>query len=389
MRQALPRIKALILIIIDFLYPSWAFKVKKNKVVATSFRGASFSGNSALVVKALLRQSHDLDIVWLAVDPKIKLPERIRVVKYNSLASYYELATAHFWIDDFRKKYFPRKKRGQIYYQLWHGVMPLKKVEADAEATLDPMYLREAKRDGQISDFMTVGNEFTAQVYESAFWFNGQVLRLGTPSLDFVFQEYGQRDIERVKRSIGMDPSTHVLLYCPTFREKFNLSDYEIQAGRLRESLHDSVGGNWQVLVRLHPNARKYVAQVLAANPGAIDVTSYPDLGQLIMSSDMVVTDFSSVMFNALYADRPTLLFTNDYEDYIHNERGVYDVIHDLPFPVSKNVAELLTQISTFDKARYQEKRAKFLQSIGDCERGDSAERIADRIHSNSVPPVS
>lgn len=380
MKHFLPAVKAAILRVVDFLYPSSFFKVQSRKIVAASFRGTGYSGNAALVMNELINQDSTIDAVWLALDVNTTVPTGVRVVKYNSLASYYELATAHIWIDDFRKKYFPRKKSGQIYYQTWHGVLPLKKIEADAESRLDPMYVREAKRDGAISDFMVAGNKFTADVYKRAFWFDGEVLPYGTPSLDGLLQPVKSFDLGQVKAKIGLNVKEKVVLYCPTFREKFRVSDYTLASKLLLTRLSEQLGGKWRLLIRLHPNARRFADEVIAANPGALDVTSYPDLTDLILSSDIIVSDFSSVMFNALYADKPVFIFAQDYKDYISNERGVYSIVNKLPFSVSQSTEELLLNVSGFDPATYQSRRNEFLELIGDSESGHSASKLASHI---------
>ncbi|WP_461215924.1 CDP-glycerol glycerophosphotransferase family protein [Lacticaseibacillus sp. GG6-2] len=371
--------KSLVLRFIDFIYPSALFKVDDHKVVVTSFRGKNFSGNPALVVRALLKKNRSLDIVWLALDVDAAVPAGVRVVKYNSIASYYELATAKIWIDDFRKKYFPRKKINQRYYQVWHGVLPLKKIELDAEDKLDKVYLREAKRDGRHTDYMLAGNTYTANVYKHSFWFSGKVLDYGTPSLDGVLESKSESVSSRVKESLDL-VGKRTVLYCPTFRDEFTLSDYHIDSGAVCEALGQRFGGEWKVLIRLHPNAREHEAQVVADNPNSVGVTAYPNLQELITMADFVVTDFSSVMFNALYAETPTFIFAKDYERYIHDERGVYDIITHLPFSISRGTDELIQNIEHFDIQEFLAKREAFLHFIGNSETGHSAELLATHV---------
>lgn len=205
MSALVSQLKSLVLKTLDTIYPSDWFRIDANKVVVTSFRGKPYSGNPGRIATALHSIEPDLDIVWLALDPSEPVPEGVRVVKYNSLASYRELATAKVWIDDFRKKIFSSKKKwikfitkfGMVSYRL-------KKIELDAAAKLDRMYLAEAKRDGENTDYMLAGNDFTAQVYENAFWFKGQVLRFGTPSLDNIIGAKQADIAHETKRKLGL-----------------------------------------------------------------------------------------------------------------------------------------------------------------------------------------
>ena len=373
-------LKYIVLKTLDTIYPSDWFRIDTNKVVVSSFRGKPYSGNPGRIATALHALAPNLDIVWLALDPNAPAPDGVRVVKYDSLASYRELATAKAWVDDFRKKYFPRKKKGQLYYQVWHGVLPLKKIERDAASNLDQMYLNEAKRDGKNTDYMLAGNDFTEQIYENSFWFSGKVLRYGTPSLDGIIGVPQNKIAKDTKRQLGLSDTKKVLFYCPTFRDHFEVADFDLHAVALRQQLSKCLGGEWTILIRLHPNAREHEAEVLHTNPGAIGVTNFPDLSALIMTADLVVTDFSSVMFDSLYADRPTFILAQDYEKYINGERGVYDIINKLPFTVTKTPEELLAGIENFSPETYAEKRQTFLRLIGEHETGKSAFLLAKHI---------
>ncbi|WP_054714835.1 CDP-glycerol glycerophosphotransferase family protein [Lacticaseibacillus manihotivorans] len=153
-----------------------------------------------------------------------------------------------------------------------------------------------------------------------------------------------------------------------------------MHAEALRKQLHKRLGGTWTILIRLHPNAREHEAEVLKTNPGAVGVTNFPDLSALIMTADLVVTDFSSVMFDSLYADRPTFILAQDYDDYVNGERGVYDIIHKLPFTVTKTPEALISSINQFSPDEYTHKRQAFLNLIGDHESGESAVLLAKHV---------
>ncbi|MFD1399700.1 CDP-glycerol glycerophosphotransferase family protein [Lacticaseibacillus suilingensis] len=376
-------VKTLVLRTLDFLYPSYLFRVRKNKIVCSSFRGQKFSGNSAEVVKSLLQTKVPLDIVWLALDVREPVPQGVRVVKYNSLKSYYELSTARVWIDDFRKRYFPRKKASQVYYQLWHGSLPLKKIEKDASTKLEATYVSDAKRDGYITDFMVAGSKFAAEIYKSAFWMHGKVLMLGTPTVDKLFTKPTEGTLLSLRASLGLRPNERIVLYCPTFRETFSLGDYTLNSEKLLQELANVWGGEWRLLIRLHPNARTHEPEVVAANPGSLGVTGFPNVEDLIIASDLVITDFSSVMFEGLYADTPTFILAKDYDAYVASERGVYDIINHLPFTIAHSNYELIDSVSAFVERDYLKNRQDFLTLIGSVENGHAAQGVAASIIRN------
>lgn len=369
-------VKFFTLQIISFLFPSWLFKVKPNKIVVDSFRGNSYSGNPARIVDALMKYNDNLEIVWLAKKLDDEFPRDIRVVRYNSLRSFMELATAKIWIDDFRKKYFPRKKSSQIYFQVWHGVIPLKKIEKDTVSNLDSMYVYEAKKDGKSIDYMLSGNDFTSNIYKNSFWQDGLVLDYGTPVMDQIITHIPKNDSSDKK----------MVLYCPTFRNEFVLEDYKLDVNQIVSIFEEKFGGEWQVGIRLHPNIAEHEKDVINYNGGRIvGYTSDKSFEDVLLKSDAIITDFSSVMFEAMYGNMPVFIYSNRFNNYIKNERSVYFKLEELPFSISKSEEDLLKNIKEFDNKLYSERIQNFLYKIGNHESGKSSEKIAKFILEKTV----
>ena len=100
--------------------------IKQNKIVVSSYDGKGYGDHGKYICNALLAQGADVDIVWLSGNPNDVFPTGIRPVKFKSLRSIYEQATAKVWIDNKRKKHYVRKRKGQYYIQIWHGGLGLK-----------------------------------------------------------------------------------------------------------------------------------------------------------------------------------------------------------------------------------------------------------------------
>ncbi|MEE0002654.1 MAG: CDP-glycerol glycerophosphotransferase family protein [Weissella confusa] len=373
------KVKHIILLLIDLLFPEFIFKIRKNRIVASSFRGRGYSGNPAIVLNQLrqLQDIEDLDLYWIGLKgTEDTVPKGVHFVRYNSLQSYWILATSTIWIDDFRKKYAPRKRVGQWYFQLWHGVLPLKKIEKDATGVLDSVYLSEAKRDGKISDFMVSGNRFNTNIYKNKFWFDGEVLEFGTPELDDVIAQSDEEDTKQ----LFMSGRKKTVLYAPTFREHFDAQIFSLWSKELETILEQSFGGSWQGMIRLHPNMRSHVEEVLAVNPGAKLADDNISLSEALLKADIVITDYSSVMFNAMYANKLTILFVKDEGNYLTSERGTYFSLDELPFLKVNEAAELRRIIASFNLDEYLLGVNEFKARIGDKESGVSAEKVAQVI---------
>ncbi|GKS82321.1 hypothetical protein LPAF129_20070 [Ligilactobacillus pabuli] len=368
--------KLMVLWLIKNLFPAFMFKIKKKKIVVSSFRGNSFSGNPKIVVEKLLSLSRkknlDLDIVWLTLDEKGEdLPEGVRGIRYNSLKSLIEMASAQVWVDDFRKKYFPPKKKSQIYYQLWHGCIPLKMIEKDSVDSLTDEYVSEAKADSKIADYMVSGNTFTENIYRNSFWFSGEILKYGTPKIDYLVSNVNEQRLSHDK--LG----TNYILYCPTFRDKFQLKDYILDSKKILAKVSKELGGHWKLLIRLHPNIRDHEKEVVDACPGSVGVTDYPSLDTLILKSQIVITDYSSVMFDALYANKPVILYLKEQENY---DRNLYFQVDELPFVICHDNEEISDCCSKIFKNEYENKYELFLDKIGNYESGKAGLKLAKHI---------
>lgn len=346
-----------------------------------SFLGREYSGNAKYITDELLNMSSNLDIVWLALKGNTPgvYPDGVRVVKYNSLRSVYELATAKVWVDDFRKKYFPPKKKKQKYIQVWHGSVTLKHVEKDIEKNLGKVYLTEAKRDGASSDFMISGNAVSTKLYTEKFWFSGQIMEYGTPRLDSIIN-YNGRYLNVWDKIDGIKKSDHVILYAPTFRDDVQASEdiYRLPFNSIKKTLIEKFGGDWKILVRLHPNLAHLENEIIQ-DSSVIGVSRFSDSQALILRSDIVITDYSSIMFDAMYADKPVFLYVPDLVEYTDN-RGMYFSISDLPFAMAEKFNDLLKNIQKFEKNANRKKVQLFREAIGSVEKGNASLKTARLI---------
>ena len=120
--------------------------LKENKIIFDNFAGKGYADNPKYIANELLNRKLDLDLVWLLNDMEQILPVGIRKVKYNSIKSLYEYATAKVIVDNIRNSHLMKKRNGQIYLQTWHGSKPLKYIEKDAENNLSAKFCYDVWR---------------------------------------------------------------------------------------------------------------------------------------------------------------------------------------------------------------------------------------------------
>jgi CDP-glycerol glycerophosphotransferase len=352
------------------------FPVKKNKVLFVSYYGSKCDDNPRKISDAL-NELGRADIVW-ALNPGVKGPKYGRIVNTLSLKYVYELATSRVWVDNSRKRIWVCKRKGQYYIQTWHGNVGPKKIEAAAVEKLPKDYIIRAKKDSKNTDLMISGSEFFSGIIRRDFWYDGEILECGTPRLDDYLQVSEEKK-NIVKNEMGLKSETHCILYAPTFRESGNTECYRLDFNRVLDELNKATELTWVFLVRMHPNITGKITDITQTE-NVIDVTFYPDLYKLIPSMDIVISDYSSIVFETGIIKKPTFIFATDLESYTR-ERGLLFDLRKLPFPFAGNNDELIYNILNFNEKNYIKEIEDFYESkIKIKENGNAAVTVAQRI---------
>lgn len=354
--------------------------LKSNKVVFCSYGGKGYGGNPKAIAEALLSLDNTLDLVWLTRNTSLPLPRGIRPCKFGTPRAVYELSTARVWVDDSRGGAH-YKRKDQFYLQTWHG-FALKHVERAAEDSLPDDYIAQCKRDSAYTDLVVSGSRFMTHVHKDDFWYSGEVAEYGTPRNDIFFSDTSKLS-SSVREHFSLPSERKLLLYAPTFRADHSLDAYRIDAHAVAEACSRRFGGDWSVLVRLHPNVSHKSAGLFAYDGDRIiDATSYPDMQELLASVDVLITDYSSSMFDFALSGKPCIQFATDIEDY-KRDRGFYFPLDSLPFPLARSNGELSALISTYDSEKSRSLWQNFADENGFCEDGGASERCARRILDN------
>lgn len=352
--------------------------VDKNKVMFINFSGRGFGDNGKAVALKLMEKYPGADIVWATKNgSENSLPQGIRGVTYQSPAFYKETATAGVWVNNCRMSAEIIKRKGQFYVQLWHGGVPLKKIEKDTEKTLEKTYIEHAKYDSTIIDVIISGCDYFTDIIRNSFWYKGEILECGTPRLDTVFSVSPDKALE-IREKAGWAKDKKVILYVPTFRADLSTDCYRIDFEAVLNELEKKTGDKWIFAVRLHPNLAEK-ADFIDYSDRVVNATPYPDLYELLPVCDAVVSDYSSVMFEAGMLGKTVFLYATDIDEY-KKDRELYFEMNELPFPLAENNEEFLGKIRNFDKAKYISQLDAFNKRMNYCEKGNASDIIAERI---------
>lgn len=364
-------------------------EIVQNKIVFSNFVGKGYGCNPKYIAEQIIKEDLDYELVWLVTNPsqeRINFPEKIRLVNINSRSAFVELASAKIWIDNSRKNQQIKrgliKKRGQFYIQTWHGSLGIKKLDADVvQFQNNTSWIELSKRDASLMDFVLINSEFERRVLTKALWFENEVKAYGHPRNDVFFKE-AEPIKEKVYKYYGIERSKKLVLYVPSFRDNKDLSWFKINYESVLLSLSKRFGGEWVFVLRLHPRVKMPIPY---KDINFVDATNYPDIQELLVASDVAISDYSSCIYDFLLTRRPGFLYAPDIKKY-DDMRGFYYPLECTPFPVSQDNSQLIQSIENFNLETFSEKCENFLSEKGCHEDGHASERVVNLIKSLMQP---
>ncbi len=359
------------------------YGIIKNKIVFSNYMGNNYGCNPKYITEELLKRNLNLDIVWL-VNQDIELkdfPSQVRIVKHSDREALFELATAKVWVDNYHKiKFINRgliKYPEQKYIQTWHGSLGIKKIEKQVKSfNKASSWACAAAKNSEMTDYWISNSKFETDVYKQSFWEVKDIKEFGHPRNDIFFGD--TKDIkEKVYRNYGIDKNKKIALYVPSFREDESLLCYNLDYKRAASALSKRLGGEWIFLVRFHPRVARFADSLL--DDSVINATKYCDVQELLVSSDVAITDYSSCIFDFMLSRRPAFIYADDIEKY-DMQRGFYYPLSETPFPIASDNNELINNILNFDNDKYQKEVEQFLREKGCIEDGNASKRTVDLI---------
>ncbi len=344
-------------------------KPKDNLILFISFGGKKFDDSPRVIYESMIKDKRfdNYDIVWAFQDIKrFDLP-RGRKVKTDSLAYYITALKARCWITNSTvERGLKFKGQQTFYFNTWHGT-PIKKMGTDISTTN-----KSFKSKGKSNvDVMISQSKYEADIFSRVFNIDREKFIIcGLPRNDVLINRTMETKQAMMKK-IGLPLDKKVILYAPTFREYerdkyFNcIIKPQIDFDKWKKS----IGTKYIVLLRAHYEVAK-VLNIKTDDEFIYDVSEYPVLNDLMLASDMLISDYSSIFFDYSILDRPMLYYTYDYDEYAE-KRGMYFDIRKELLGSSRSEEELLDLINNLDYDLALEKvrkfRSKYVESYGNA----------------------
>lgn len=351
----------------------------RKKVLFSSFSGNAYSDNTKAISERLHEIDPSIEIVWVNNGSDLNgLPEYVKQVSRTNLLSYYRaFASSKVMVENFGFNNVPKKK-GQKYIQTWHGDRAFKKVLYDSTFGDGTLFLPESVEG--FCDLCVAGSDYGERQYRSAFHYKGEILKVGTPR-DDILLHVDNKLIREMKNNIGLEEGVNYLLYAPTLRrenqnnrQKQNIQGIDILA--TLQVLEEQYGGTWKCLLRAHPGVTGIKGSG-TENQSVIDVSKYPDMADLMVVADALITDYSSCAGDFALLRRPLFLFQDDIEEYLKKDRTFYFEMDESPYLIAHSQEELEKIISTTSLEAVANNCDEVLEFYGTHESGDAARAVA------------
>nr|WP_276527385.1 CDP-glycerol glycerophosphotransferase family protein [Bacillus licheniformis] len=364
--------------------------VKKKTVIFESFAGKQYSCNPRAIYEYMKEHHPEYNLIW-SVNPsytEIFEEKNVPYIHRFTLKWLFAMARAEYWVVNSRLPLWIPKPKHTTYVQTWHGT-PLKRLAVDMEEVHMPgtnteKYKQNFTKEASKWDYLISPNRYSTEIFARAFQFNKTMIESGYPRNDFLYTDNRPETMKAIKRKMNIPEDKKVILYAPTWRDDqfYKKGKYKFDLDLNLEKLREEIGDNYVIVLRMH----YLVAENFDLSPYkgfAYDFSSYEDIRELYMVSDLLITDYSSVFFDFANLKRPMIFFVPDIETYRDKLRGFYfDFEQEAPGPLVKTTEEVIEKIKETETSDYRlpDIFEPFYEKFCYLETGNSSEKVVNRI---------
>ncbi|MFD9940736.1 CDP-glycerol glycerophosphotransferase family protein, partial [Nonomuraea sp. NPDC059022] len=359
-------------------YPAQRTEPLNDATVYVANDGRLYSDSVRAVYEERLRRGDEREHIWVVKDGAFVPPGPATVVRAGSREHHAALARSrHIVTNAFLPVWF-RSREDQVVLQTWHGT-PVKHIGNDQpHMTRDPRPPVWHRQAAEVRgwDVLLSQSPWATPVLREAFGYKGEVLESGLPRNDVLSSPERDRMAAEIRARLGLAEGKRVVLYAPTWR------DYDRKNAMVKLDLakaRQALGADHELLVRGHP------MQAMPAVPDiAHDVSTYPDMTDLLLVADVLVTDYSSSMFDFLATGKPIVFYAYDLAKYA-TKRGLYvDLEAQAPGPVLPTSGEVVEALRSIDTvaAEYADRYETFRATYAPRDDGKATARVVDHLFS-------
>lgn len=364
------------------LSPLCLLPLQANKLFFYLYSGTGYSCNLGAILCELTSRKKNLQIIWATPHPQnLQSSPRanIRVVKARTLKAYFHQLTARAVIvSDHLPPEVPRRP-AQFLVNAWHGGMNYKRIGPQACQLSCHAACLLFRLSNPCPNVVLAGSRFFAQDMAQAFGYPEEIFcPTGLPRNDALFKP---RELIRnqVCRAVDCPPDCRLALYAPTFRKDAQERPIDLDLCRICAVLSETFGGKWQILYRAH----SLILHPSGNRDHLLDVSHYPEMSDLLIAADVLISDYSSCLWDYALTHKPAFVYAPDYASFQSTDRSFAYPPKAWPWPICQNFQELESAIRHFDAEPYQHAIANHLRQCGSYDTGFASKKAVDLILSN------
>ncbi|MBM7600166.1 CDP-glycerol glycerophosphotransferase [Virgibacillus halotolerans] len=371
-------------------YAAGKLPTHKKTIIFESFLGKQYSDSPKSIYEYIKKEYPDYKLYW-SVDRKYL--SNFQKNGYNYLIRFslkwiYQMGTARYWVVNSRLPLWIPKPKHTIYIQTWHGT-PLKKLGVDINEVHMPGTNTNSYKENFIYeaskwDYLVSPNAYSTEIFKRAFDFKQTIIESGYPRNDILYTDNNELKSKGIKNKLNILPDKKIILYAPTWRDDdyYSTGNYRFSLELDLNQLKVEFGDDFVILLRMHYLVAEQFDLSVYKN-FVYDVSSYNDIGDLYLISDVLITDYSSVFFDYANLRRPILFFTYDIEKYRNKLRGFYfNIEEEAPGPLLKTTGEIISYLQLIRDDKYQLPLTfeSFYNKYCYLEDGNASERVVNQF---------
>ncbi|GAB5053870.1 hypothetical protein PESHB5_03690 [Pediococcus parvulus] len=365
---------------------------RKNIIIFESNEGSSYDDSPRAIYEDILKMKNKYRLYW-----RIK-PEEKKYFKQNRIPYVMDTirgirvqAQARYWFINNKFPDFWKRPKGAKVVQTGLGT-PIKKVGTDVSSDyLMGKTIYQYQKDQVVEarkwNYLVVGNEYGSEILKNAYRLRtNQIVESGLPRNDRLFNATDDSVI-RIKDQMGISRDKKVVLYMPTWRDDDALyADKIVQKIRIDvKKISEGLDENTLLMIRFHRHVNGNYSSLKEFGDKVIDATGYPEVSDLYLIGDILISDYSSAIFDFANLKKPIILYVDDWKNYRDNVRGTYlDYETDIHLPITKNTNELMTALKHYLTDNYDAQPfIEFNQKYCLWEKGESTRKLLDYVFNN------
>ena len=370
----------------EVFYPAQRLEPVTEGILFDTYTGRQYSDSPQSIYAELRGRERwaDYPMSWLVADGQVRLPEDLTPVRHKGEEYYRELARSRYLVSNSRQPAWYHRHPDQVVVQTWHGSM-LKRIGFDVENIRGKSrdYFDKLAWETKQWNYLVSPSPWATPILRSAFRFDGEILETGYPRNDIFFSADRERIAERTRRLLGLPEGKKVVLYAPTWRDDkyYTRGKHKLDLHLDLRRMYDKLGDDHVLLVRRHPRVVDSVP--IVGEDFVYDVSLYPEIMELFLITDVLITDYSSMMFDFANTGRPMLFFTYDLESYRDNLRGFYfDFEETAPGPLLTESDDVIAALLDIDEVaeKSRDSYRSFVEQFCPLDDGRAAARVVDRV---------